>query len=189
MKKRPNSLTIVVLIALLTLMTVGIGTAQEEAATDKTTDATDDTAEKTETTVEDSTAVTTEVENPCIPVEEHDSFLKEELERIEREKRALAAMRAEIKTEIEKMESSRRQLEILFAKMDERKEKRIGKLVKVYQGMEPTEVVPLFANLDEKIMLAVLFRMKEKKQAAILALMNPEKAADISQKLLTAKVD
>jgi flagellar motility protein MotE (MotC chaperone) len=121
------------------------------------------------------------------PAEEHATYLAQEHENIERERRALLLIRADVRREIERMERLRRQLEVDMVQMDEGREKRIKKLVKVFQAMPSQDVVPLLDNLNEKMMLNVLFRMKEKKQSQILALMEPERAAEISRKMIETK--
>ncbi len=195
MKKRPVKFNLVILVGLIMVLAVGAGAAEEEAAVSNSKDgktkgdSKESVVEKSDSSEKSEAGVSLDGDNPCIPLEEHKTFLNEELEKIKRERRALEAMRVEIKAEIMEMEKSRKAVNALFEKMDERKAKRIKKLVKVYQGMEAEAVVPLLENLEEDIMLAVLYRMKEKKQAAIMALMDPARAASISEKLIVSKVE
>lgn len=123
------------------------------------------------------------------PIDEHAGYLRMERKKIEEEKKSLMLLRAEVRKEIMSMETARKELDQRLAKMDVEKQNRITKLVKIYQKMSAKDVVPLLENLDEDLMLNVLYRLKEKNQSQILSLMDPEKAAKISKMLLSADLN
>lgn len=141
--------------------------------------------ERAQTDLEDQTAGEKgKIEDP---VDEHLSYLEKERAKIQAEKRTLALLRADVKKDIQRMEKLQKQLNDTLNKKDEIREKRILKLVKVYQKMQPSEAVKLLNNINEDLMLSILFKMKEKQQGKILSLMEPTKAAIISEKLINGK--
>lgn len=148
-------------------------------------------ADKTEPKEEESKpektegASTADRESIADPKDEHASYLEKERAKIEAEKRALVLLRADVKKEIQRLEKLQKQLDTSLDKRDATREKRISKMVKVYQKMQPQEAVKLLDNLDENLMLSVLLKMKEKQQGKILSLMEPARAAAISEKLIS----
>ena len=62
-------------------------------------------------------------------------------------------------------------------------EKRFEHLVKVYDVMKPAEVSTLVARLNEDTAVRLLYQMKEKKVGQILAALEPDVAAKLSERL------
>ncbi|HOP05809.1 MAG TPA: hypothetical protein PLF13_00820 [candidate division Zixibacteria bacterium] len=62
---------------------------------------------------------------------------------------------------------------------------RISSLAKLYDGMDPRSVAQLAENLDDETMVALIPRMKTKNASSLLALMPPQRAARLSQKMIT----
>lgn len=116
--------------------------------------------------------------------EEYRSYMEAERAAIAREREALLVLRAEVKKDIERLTTLQAQMDQRRSKLDEERDAKVKKLVKIYASMSPEEVKPLISKLDEDLMLRVLYIMKPKEQAAILALYTPEEAAKISEKIL-----
>jgi flagellar motility protein MotE (MotC chaperone) len=117
--------------------------------------------------------------------EEFKSYLDAEKQAIAREREALLALRTQVRQEVEKLQSLQRQIDEKFAKEDAGQDERIKKMVKIFSTMRPDEVGPLLARLDEDLAIRVLFDMKPKTQADLLARMPPDKAAAISKKIMS----
>ena len=56
-------------------------------------------------------------------------------------------------------------------------------LVKIYEDMKPSEAAAIFDVLDMRVLLGLLDKMKERKAAAVLAAMQPERARAATQML------
>ena len=53
--------------------------------------------------------------------------------------------------------------------------------------MKPKDAARIFEELEMRVLLEVVARMKEAKLAPILALMNPQKAMEVTTKMLDRK--
>ncbi len=62
---------------------------------------------------------------------------------------------------------------------------RIAQLAKLYDGMQPTAVAQLMANLDDKTVVDVIPKMNAKQASAVLALLPPARAAKLSKQMMT----
>lgn len=62
---------------------------------------------------------------------------------------------------------------------------RIGKLAKLYDGMDPRSVVQLMANLDDKTVVDLLPKMKIKNASQVLSMMPSKRAAKLSKQMIT----
>jgi flagellar motility protein MotE (MotC chaperone) len=60
---------------------------------------------------------------------------------------------------------------------------RLQSLVKIYENMKPKDAARIFDQLDMDVLLDVVERMKEARVAPILALVNPQRAQDITIQL------
>ena len=61
-------------------------------------------------------------------------------------------------------------------------------LVKIYEDMKPRDAAAIFDVLDMHVLLGVLDRMKDRKAAAILAAMQPDRARAATQMLALGRV-
>lgn len=92
------------------------------------------------------------------------------------------------------LDVQRRELELLKVEVDNLlkqkkalESERIAKLAKIYDGMKAQEVAAMMNNLDDDTVVAVLLRMSTRNAAKVLGLLNPERAARISNKLMVLK--
>ena len=163
----------VFIIALTIFLFAAGALAQDESDGDKTGE------QKSDAAVE-----TPEVPREFASVEEYMKNLEDQRRAIERERQALIALRTEVRTDIERLLKLQKDIDARLKVEDEAQEAKIKKLVSIYSKMKPAQVVPLLNNLDEELRLRVIYSMKSKDQASILALMSPEKAAAITQKIM-----
>jgi flagellar motility protein MotE (MotC chaperone) len=107
-----------------------------------------------------------------------------ELERREREielrESTMAAAEETVVQKLGELRELQATVEALVVQYDEQQEKRLRNLVKIYESMKPKDAAPIFANLDNEILLDVIERMREAKAAPILALLDPEQAQQIT---------
>ena len=92
------------------------------------------------------------------------------------------------------LEVQRRELELLKIEVDNLlkqkktlESERIATLAKIYDGMKAQEVAAMMNNLNDETVVAILLRMKTRNAAKVLGLLNPERAARISHKLMVLK--
>ena len=105
------------------------------------------------------------------------------------EMRAELNMRAETRLDeqIEKLTSLRNELASLVKNLDEAEERKLARLVKIYETMKPKAAAEIFNRLDIKILIHVIERMKEAKSAAVLGKMDPAVAKRITTELAKKK--
>jgi hypothetical protein len=72
----------------------------------------------------------------------------------------------------------------LIAAAKQEETKRIGKLARLYEGMNPEEAVPILNQLDDTAVLAIFSKMDEDQIAKIMAQMDPKRAARLTQSML-----
>jgi len=99
--------------------------------------------------------------------------------------------KAKIQEDRTVVEVQRRELELLKIEvgnlLKQKKafeDERIGKLAKIYDGMKAQEVAAMMNNLDDDTVVAVLLKMSTRNAAKVLGLLNAERAARISNKLM-----
>lgn len=92
-----------------------------------------------------------------------------------------------IDRQIEKLAELKTQLEALMKGLDEGEERKIARLVKIYETMKPKAAAEIFNRLDIPILLHVIERMKEAKSAAVLGKMDPAIAKRVTTELARKK--
>ncbi|MBZ0271689.1 hypothetical protein K8I61_06610 [bacterium] len=116
--------------------------------------------------------------------EESRSFLEAERAAIERERESLARLRTQVKKEIDELLALEARIDAQLKARELAQDDKVKKLVKVYSAMRADDVAPLLSALDEDLALRVLYGMKAKKQAELLARMTPERAARIADRIM-----
>ena len=61
------------------------------------------------------------------------------------------------------------------------------KLARLYSVMRPQEAASALSKLDDDVVIGILSKMEERKAARILAAMGPDRAADLTAKMLSVK--
>lgn len=64
--------------------------------------------------------------------------------------------------------------------------KRVRQLARIFSAMEPADVAPIIAQLDDETIVAVLSKIRDRQAGAILSSLEPSFAADISRKMIIA---
>ena len=94
---------------------------------------------------------------------------------------------ARIDKQIEQLAELKTQLEALMKGLDETEERKIARLVKIYETMKPKAAAEIFNRLEIPILLHVVERMKEAKSAAVLGKMDPAIAKRVTTELARKK--
>ena len=100
----------------------------------------------------------------------------------------LTATERKLAGRVEELQSLQKKLEALEASRVQREETGWQGLVKVYETMKPREAATILNELDMKVLLQVLDRMKEGKAALILSAMHPERAREVTDGLARMRV-
>jgi flagellar motility protein MotE (MotC chaperone) len=79
------------------------------------------------------------------------------------------------------------QLEALLKGLDDTEERKLARLVKIYETMKPKAAAEIFNRLETPVLLHVIERMKETKSAAVLGKMDPAIAKRITSELAKKK--
>ncbi len=70
-------------------------------------------------------------------------------------------------------------------KIEQVESARVAQLAKLYDGMQPTAVAQLMANLDDKTVVDVIPKMSPKVASQVLAIMPPARAAKLSKQMMS----
>ena len=95
----------------------------------------------------------------------------------------LAAAERKIAARVDELKALQARLEALDTARKERDDASWRGLVKVYKTMKPRDAATIMNDLEMTVLLAVLDRMKEAKAASIMALMQPDKARQVTTEL------
>jgi flagellar motility protein MotE (MotC chaperone) len=104
---------------------------------------------------------------------------------LEKEKAALAQKEQELNTRQKELQQLEKKLSQALLEIEQAESARITKLAKLYDGMEPSAVAELMANLDDETVVAILPKMKAKKASAVLQLLPAKRAAELSKRMIT----
>jgi flagellar motility protein MotE (MotC chaperone) len=116
----------------------------------------------------------------ALDVRENDVAIREKL---------LAAAEARIDEKITELKSLKGQIDTVFKAEETEGDAKYDSLVKVYENMKPKDAAAVFERLDMTVLLELLGRMNERKLAAIMAAMDPERAQAVTVELATANED
>ena len=97
----------------------------------------------------------------------------------------LEAEKERILSDIERSEAIRVEILALIETLDARNAEQVLSQVKVFEKMRGAQAAAVLELTDETIALAILQGMRPDKSAKILAAMNPETAARLTEKLST----
>lgn len=97
----------------------------------------------------------------------------------------LVATESRIDEKIGTLKSLEKRIDQLVEQHEEAEEKRIQKLVVVYEKMKPKDAARIFDQIELDILLEVTGRMKEAKVAEVLAKMTSQRAQELTIALAT----
>lgn len=106
---------------------------------------------------------------------------------LEQREKNLQMLKQEIEERIRELKRLQKGLEGEVSKAQSREEARFQHLVGVYSAMQPQRAAALLDKLDDRTVVKIFAMMKSRKVAAIMALMDPDKAARISDALTKQK--
>lgn len=110
--------------------------------------------------------------------------LEEREQRLLQREALLNAAEQEVDSKINELTSLRSEIESLLGQQEKVQEERLRSMVKIYESMKPSQAAEIFNTLDMGILLPVLSRMSERKSAPIFASMNPERARQVTIRLV-----
>lgn len=99
----------------------------------------------------------------------------------------LRASEARIDKKIVQLKEIEATIQDLLKQYDEQELERLKSIVSIYEKMKPKDAARIFNTLDMKVLLDVTGLMKESKLAAILGVMNGERAQELTVELATRK--
>lgn len=88
----------------------------------------------------------------------------------------LKAAQDELDQKFQELLELRKQLQGLLNQQSEEEAERLKSLVRIYEGMKPSDAARIFNTLDINVLLDVMTRMSERKSAPILAAMEADRA-------------
>ncbi|WP_417516979.1 MotE family protein [Minwuia sp.] len=97
----------------------------------------------------------------------------------------LAATESRIDEKIDTLKALEQRIDTLVEQHDEAEEKRMARLVTVYEKMKAKDAARIFEEIELDILLDVTARMKESKVAEVLAEMSPQRAQELTIALAT----
>ena len=95
----------------------------------------------------------------------------------------IEASEAALQAKVDRLTSLQEKIDRLDSARKTRRDANWSGLVKIYESMKPRDAATIFDVLDMHILLEVVDRMNERKAAAILAAMQPERARMATQML------
>ncbi len=102
-----------------------------------------------------------------------------------RKEALLQAAEKELDRKYRELSNLRDEIKSLLEQHSEEEEKRIMRLVKIYEGMKADDAAKIFNTLNIDVLLDVFSRMSERKMSPILAEMTTEKARALTTLLAT----
>lgn len=99
----------------------------------------------------------------------------------------LKAAEQRIDRKVGELRQIQAKLKGMLRQYDQEQENKLKSLVKIYETMKPKDAARIFMQLDMPVLLDVIERMNERKSAAILANMSPEKAKNITDELVARR--
>lgn len=113
------------------------------------------------------------------------STLDEREQELEMREKVLSAMEKRIDEKIARVKSIEKKISAHLEQYNDRHEKNVAKLIKVYESMEAEEAARIFEQLEMDILLKVAGEIRETKMASILSEMDPAEAKNLTVELAT----
>jgi flagellar motility protein MotE (MotC chaperone) len=127
-------------------------------------------------------------------LEEKKTMIDKQQKSIEQERKELDLFKEQIDEKIENLTALKKQIEDDLVLLERKKtqkemekeaeyEEKIGRLVKMYAGMKPKNAAQIVDKMDLEVAREIFMRMREASASEILAFVDSEKAAKISERL------
>lgn len=92
---------------------------------------------------------------------------------------------AQLTLETTQLNQLKAQVEALMDRKKAMEEGNIAQMAKLYEGMSTEELVPILSNLDDGQVSVLISKMKKAKASEVLGKMSPERAAKITQYIIS----
>jgi len=113
--------------------------------------------------------------------------IEREVAVLEQRKIVMEAAEGRVDGKLEELKALQEMIQDLLIKHDDQEESQMQSLVKIYESMKPKDAARIFEQLDMVVLLDVIGRMKERKSAPILAMMDPERAKSVTLELASRR--
>lgn len=113
--------------------------------------------------------------------------LDERSRQLDMREKVIAAAEKRVEQRIAELKEIEGRIETMFGQRDEKVEKQLVDLVKMYETMKPANAAAIFDTLEQDVLIDVIRRMKPAKASPILAAMKPDRAREITVEL--ARID
>ncbi|MBI4764741.1 MAG: hypothetical protein HY787_09070 [Deltaproteobacteria bacterium] len=120
-------------------------------------------------------------EDPGKIIEQKRQELTEKERRLKSEEERIKNIEKEVEGKIQKLNQLLIQIEGALKKLAEVRSEKLDHLVKTFEAMPPEEAAIRLSALDKPLAVQIIFRMTSKKAGPILALMEPQKVAEITE--------
>ena len=107
---------------------------------------------------------------------------------IDMREKLLAATELRIDEKINELKAITDNIQGLIDQFNTREDEKITSLVKIYETMKPKDAARIFNELEIKILIEVLSRMREANAALILAKMNSSRAKIVTSELAVRNI-
>lgn len=97
--------------------------------------------------------------------------------------KVLAAAEKRVEQRIAELKSIEGRIEAMFGQRDEKAERQLADLVRMYEAMKPASAAAIFDTLEQDVLIDVIRRMKPAKASPILAAMKPDRAREVTVEL------
>jgi flagellar motility protein MotE (MotC chaperone) len=95
----------------------------------------------------------------------------------------IAAAEAKLDSRIKEMNGLKSDIQGLLTQADQQQAAETGRLVKIYEAMDPKAAAARMATMDDAVRLPIAAKMKERILAQVLAKMDPDAARILTEKL------
>ncbi len=109
--------------------------------------------------------------------------IESETSALEERRLLLQAAESRVDQKLDELKALQEMIQGLLLQHGEQEEKQFQSLVKIYESMKPKDAARIFEQLDMVVLLEVIGRMKERKTAPVLALMDSEIAKAVTLEL------
>jgi flagellar motility protein MotE (MotC chaperone) len=116
-------------------------------------------------------------------IEKKQKEIKEKESSLLKEEERLKVLRKDLDERIEKYTNLLNQIETVLKKLEQTQDEKIEHVVKAYEVMPPEEAATRLAVLPELTAVKIIKKMKPKKAGIIMAYMDPQKVASLTESL------
>jgi flagellar motility protein MotE (MotC chaperone) len=95
----------------------------------------------------------------------------------------IAAAEAKLDARIKEMNGLKTDIQGLLSQADQQQAAETGRLIRVYEAMNPKDAAPRMASMEDGVRLPIAAKMKERALAAILGKMDADAARILTEKL------